>query len=659
MFYFGRFLCRKVGWAAAWLAVAGGSSAVCLATQVSVAAPSAEVEVLRLEDVEKGQRGYGLSVFSGTKIERFEVEVLGVWHNLQPKTSYVLARLEGHGLEKSGVIAGMSGSPGYINGKLLGAVSFGWPFSNEAIAGITPAQNMRTMLAEQAGGVPRPALPRITAEQLVKGQTTEADLRASLALLRPHRVGEATAAIEWVTVGFGREVRSLLSEELGQVVSAGGRVPSPRSPDPAGPGGFAGSADSGGSFEGGDLQPGSAVAVVLIDGDFRLAATGTVTDRIGDSILAFGHPFLGIGSLEVPMASAEILTVVSSQWTSFKVANLGPVVGAIDFDFLTGIKGTLGRRAPVVPMVVRLGEDAEPIHLVLANIPRLVPTLAAISVLGALNAEIATAGAQSIDLKLDFDLGSHGLLSMEQSFDGQGAPLAAAIHLFAVTGFLVQNRLAEVELRSMTVQLTAHPEPRTLALVGAHPSRSVARPGDTLRLNIDLVAYRGDKQRRELEVTVPSNLGAGRYTLLVGDGYSIDAVRLGIERSEPQTFSQALAFLESLHSRRELRVLGIVEGPGLSVSGEVLPDLPGSVRSLWTASGGGGAQPIRMAIAEEVGLVLERPVEGLLRIDLEIKRGQPIVGDRGDGGDSGDSGSSGADSAGGGSGSRGSKERNR
>ncbi|MCP4203719.1 MAG: hypothetical protein GY769_17515 [bacterium] len=585
------------------------------------AAASADVEVLYLKDVKKGQRGYGLSVFSGAEIERFEVEVLGVWENLQPKTSYVLARLEGQGLEESGVIAGMSGSPVYVDGKLLGAVSFGWPFSNEAIAGITPVQHMRTMLEEPGTPAPAVGLSDLTVGRLIRAETDEGDFREALGLLRPHRIGDAPAAIEWAAVGFGSEVRSLLSEELGQVVAAGSLAAS----------GGQGSA----GLEGGDLQPGSAVAAVLVDGDFRLAATGTVTDRVGDSILAFGHPFLGIGSLAVPMASAEVLTVVSSRLSSFKVANLGPVVGAVDFDYLTGIRGTLGRSAPVVPMVVRLGDAADPIRLSVAKIPRLTPTLAAVSVLGALNADLDTAGAQSLDLKLQFDLGDHGSVSMEQSFDGQGAPLAAAIHMFAVTGYLLQNRLAEVDLRSIEVDLTTHPEPRTLALVGAHPSRSVARPGDSLSLNVDLAAYRGGKQRHELEVSVPSNLAAGRYILLVGDGFSIDAVRLGIEQSEPRTFAQAITLLNTLHSRRELRVLGIVEGPGLSVSGEVLPDLPGSVRSLWTASGAGGSKALRMAVVEDAGALLDQPVEGLLRVDLEIKRGEPVLGNGDAGGEGG------------------------
>ncbi len=569
-----------------------------------------EPDVLALEDVTKGQQGYGLSVFSGASVERFEVEVLGVWQNLQPSTSYVLARLSGQGLETSGVIAGMSGSPVYIDGKLLGAVSFGWPFSNEAIAGITPAGAMRDMLdrprdrmATAATGV---AGDPWSVERLLRREVDETDLRRSLAALRPARIGEASAAVEWASVGFGPAARGLLEEAVGSVASAGtlGKAEAERSAT---------------------LEPGSAVAAVLVDGDFRLAATGTVSDRSSDTILAFGHPFLGLGTVEIPMASAEILTVVSSQWNSFKVANLGPIVGAVDFDYLTGIRGSIGKVAPTIPMTVRLdGETERPVRLSLAKIPTLTPALAAISVLGSINAATESAGAQSIDLKLRFDLGSDGALAIDQSFDGPGSALAAAIHLFSMTSYLLRNSLAEVDIREIEVDIVSHPQPRTLTLVGAHPSRTVVRPGETLRLNVDLAGYRDGKQKRPIKLQVPSNLAAGRYMLLVGDGQSADAVRLTIEQLEPKTFRQALDFLNTLHSTRELRVLGIVQGPGLSVAGEVLPDLPGSVRSLWSASGSGGAKPLAMTVAEDAGIWLEAPVEGLLRVDLEVERGEPV-----------------------------------
>ena len=605
-----RIVCNAV----AWIALAAA-----LGVPPAFAADPAEFP---LSDVQKGQTGYGLSVFSGAEIDRFEVEILGVWQNLQPKTSYVLARLSGQGLEDSGVIAGMSGSPVYVEGKLVGAVSFGWPFSKEPIAGITPVEHMRALFGQttpepggrlQAGRSPEaPAFA-----PLVGAAFDEADLRRGLVQLRPPSFGEAPAAVEWAVAGFGPRVRSLLGEELGAVAAAG--------------------SSTGVST---DLVPGSAVAAVLVDGDLRLAATGTVTDRRGDAIVAFGHPFLGMGHLEVPMAGAEVVTVVSSQLNSFKIANLGPVVGAVDFDFLTGIRGTVGKQAPTIPMTVRVdrnqagsregaaGKDhPAPVRLSLANLPMLTPTLAAISVLGSLNATVESAGVEGLDMNLAIDLGEHGRLTIAQSFDGRGSEMSAALHLMAMAGYVMQNALEEVTVHGITVDLSTHREPRTLSVIGAHPSRSVVRPGESIQLNVDLAAYRGERVRKVLEVSVPSNAQAGRYTLLVGDGQSIDGVRLTLEQFDPVSFDQALDYLNSLHSTSELRVLGLGDGPGLAVAGEVLPDLPGSVSSLWRASGSGGARPLRTAVVEEAGIALGQPAEGLLRVDLEVERGEPVQAD--------------------------------
>lgn len=590
--------------------------AVALLLAAPIAATTQPIEVMPLAEVEPGQRGYGLSVFSGAEVERFEVEVIGVWSNLQPRKSYVLARLSGQGLEESGVIAGMSGSPVYIDGRLLGAVSFGWPFSNEAIAGVTPAASMRAMLTDVAPEAPTGASldDDRTLAGLLDTESAEARLRASLTRLRPAKIGEAATAVEWASAGFGPEARAFLAEQMGSVVAAGSMGTAPA----------AAAGAAGGETR--VLQPGSAVAAVLVGGDLKLAATGTVTDREGDSVLAFGHPFLGLGAVEVPMAAAEILTVVSSRWTSFKVANLGEIVGAVDFDYLTGIRGAVGKSAPTVPMTLRLNEDLEPVRLELAKVPTLTPTLAAVSMLGALSAAIDSTGTQSVDLELRVDLGNEGQVAIEQSFDGPGSALASAIHVFSVTGYLMRNSLAEVEIRSLEVDLVTHREPRSLSLTAAHPSRTVVLPGERLDLNVDLIGYRDRKQRRRLEVEVPSHLASGRYMLFVGDGQSVDALRLGIEQRSPMTFPQALTFLNSLHSRRELRVLGVAQGAGLAVAGEVLPDLPGSVRSLWAASGSGSAKPLKMAVVDSAAMRLDRPAAGLLRVDIEVKRGEPIKG---------------------------------
>jgi hypothetical protein len=190
---------------------------------------------------------------------------------------------------------------------------------------------------------------------------------------------------------------------------------------------------------------------------------------------------------------------------------------------------------------------------------------------------------------------------------------------------MLNNRLAEVELAGLDIELTQFERPRTARLVEAHAAKTVVRPGDRVSVNLDLMAFRGDRFRQSIELELPTGLADGRYSLLVGDGVSVDVARLMIERSEPVTFAQALDFLRSLHSRRQLVVLGVFSGAGLAVAGEVLPQLPGSVRSIWGAAASGSAVPLRLTVAHEDVAELDVPLEGILRIDLEVRRQEPLA----------------------------------
>ncbi|MDX1503939.1 MAG: SpoIVB peptidase S55 domain-containing protein [Thermoanaerobaculia bacterium] len=578
---------------------------------LALAAPAGAQEIIPLEEVRPGQRGTGLSVFAGSTPERFELEVLGVWRNVQPDTSYILARLEGRGLERTGVIAGMSGSPVYLDGRLAGAVAFAWPFAQEPIAGITPIEAMRGLGAVRSPSVPGgQTVWSGRLQRLVAGELDRGALEEALARLAPSPVGGSRSGLQWVTSGFGPATRSLLAGALGSVAPAGA----------AGPGAAAS-----------ELEPGSAVAAVLVDGDLRLAATGTVTDRTGDRILAFGHPFLGLGSVRFPMAVAEVITVVSSRFNSFKVANMGPVVGAFDFDQLVGIRGSVGAVAPTIPMQVTVrGESERRMEMRVAEIPLVSPSMAAVALLGAIEGNADSSGSEGIDLAVRFHLDDGEVLETRQSFDGVGSPIQAALHLFAYTGFLLQNSLAEVSLEAIEVEVERSVEPRLARLVGAHATRTLLQPGDRLDLLLTLAAHRGEEFQRTLALELPTDLPEGGYSLLVGDGTSADAARLAIERAEPVSFRQALELLRSLHSRREVVVLGVFEGAGLAVAGEVLPQLPASIRSLWGAAASGSAVPLRLALAQQEELERVVPVQGLVRIDLQGERRAPLPGPDGE-----------------------------
>ncbi len=578
-----------------------------LAVLAAAGVARAQEEVFPLDEVERGQRGYGLSVFQGTEPERFEFEVIGVWRNVQPDVSYILAEFSGQGLEETGVIAGMSGSPVYLDGRLVGAVSFSWPFSNRAVGGITPIESMRELLDVHRGLTSASlGIEPFDLAAILEGRVDESKLVAALARLEPEPIAGARPGVQWLASGFGAQSRRLLGAGLGELATAGSGVS---------------------RMAANELAPGSSVSGVLIDGDFSLAATGTVTDRADRSVLAFGHAFLGLGPLNLPMATSEVVTVISSQYSSFKVANLGPIVGAFDFDHSAGFRGEMGRVAPMVPLKIGLnGRTHREVNVRIASLPQLSSTLLAISVLGALDVDPEAVGSESFQMTANYDLGSAGTLAVRQSFDGPGAGLEMVLHLFAITGFLAQNDFAEVDIAGVDVEFSWQAERQMAELVAAHASRTRVRPGESLEVSVDLKGYRGEIFRRTLELRLPTDLPAGRFSVLFGDGVSIDAARLTLEGAQPTSLAQALDLLGSLHSRRELLALGLFRGAGLAVPGAAMPRLPDSIRSLWGAAPTGDAKPLNLAVSQQLGVELDRPLTGLLRVDLQVEHERPWSG---------------------------------
>lgn len=571
-----------------------------------------------VDEIEKGQKGYGLSVFEGSEPRRFDVEVVGVWKGSKPNTDYILAYLSGdigggRNLRDVGVISGMSGSPVYFDDRLAGAVAFSWSFSRGALAGITPIEGMRRI-----SGSPHPDPPGATAaggppvslDDLVAGRIPSDLLARELERLTPalSSVSEgASPSIQWFSSGFGDATRRLLGQRLAAPLSTVGRtddVP-------------------------GELAHGKAVGAMLIDGDLKLAANGTVTDRDGDTILAFGHPFLGLGPISLPMSEVEVVTVVASEFSSFKIANVGPVVGAFEQDRALGIQGRLGSQAPMIPVSLAMVDAAgqrEEFRMRVAAMPLLAPGMLGTAVLGALEVSSYTAGLQGLDADLRLRLRDHGVLHLTQSFDGASATGDMVGFLIGLVGYLTQNELERVEIEGVEIEVFQADRPRTLTVTGVHADRSLVRPGQTVTLNVDLLPWRGEPLRHSVRVDVPEDAPDGPFYWFVGDGASVDAARLAMEPAEPVAISQALRYLRSLHSRNQLGVLGVFRSKGLAVAGEVMPRLPGSVASLWTAAASGDARPLSLAVARERYETMDRPLTGLVRVDLTVRRREPRLG---------------------------------
>ncbi|MEM7354933.1 MAG: hypothetical protein AAF657_29255 [Acidobacteriota bacterium] len=591
----------------AWLVAATLGVAASAETVIESTPLQPAVATISVDEMSRGLRGYGLSVFAGSEPERFEVEVLGVLRNSTPELSYILARLSGQDLERSGVIAGMSGSPVYFGERLAGAVAFSYQFGLDAIAGITPIDAMRRLAELPVGTVARSTgAPRgldIRFDDLVQREFASDLLSRQLERLLPASPQGARSALQWTASGFGGNAATLLRQSLGHLSQSGGGL---------------GAAGDNPSIE---LVPGSAVAAVLVQGDLNLAAHGTVTDLIGDEVIAFGHPMFSLGPVNLPLAPSEVITVIANVANSFKVSNAGPVIGAFDQDREAGIRGRLGRHAPTTPITVRLGGLSErQYQMEVSNLPQMRPMLMAISTLGAIEAATYSGGYQGLDLVARIALREHEDLVARQSFDGDQAAVDSVIFLLSYLAYLEYNPLTEIELESVEVDLEQVDRPRAATLLAAHPTRTRVVPGQKVPITLELQPYRGERYRHVVEVEVPASAPNGRYVVLIGDGTSMDAVRLSVERRTPETFEQVLDVLRTFHSRRELVVFGLQPAQGLALGGETLPNLPGSVRAIFGAGVAPVGDALSLEIVHESLETLDRPIEGALRIDLVVQR---------------------------------------
>jgi hypothetical protein len=323
----------------------------------------------------------------------------------------------------------------------------------------------------------------------------------------------------------------------------------------------------------------------------------------------------------VPMAFSEVITVIPSRYNSFKLSTAGAVIGAFDQDREAGARGVIGLAAPMIPLTVRLrGLVQRDYAMQVVDLTQLSPAMVAISTLSALTAGSFSSGDQGIDMEARIRLGGYQDLWIRQSFDGNQAGTEAAIYLLSFMSYLMGNSLEEVQIEGVHVELDQVGWIRQARLVRAEAERREVRPGETLGLSLTFEPYRGEPYRHRTEVTIPQDIPEGSYYLMVGDGTSMDGVRVAVEKREPQTLGQSLDLLASFGSRRQLRIFGLLAGQGLATAGEVLPLLPGSLRSIFGAGSTGPGQTLRLAIHQQQEEWLERPFEGVQRIDLSVKK---------------------------------------
>ncbi len=515
---------------------------------------AAAVATMPVYEIKPGMRGMGRTVFKGTTPEEFQVEVLGVLENVGPKQSIILARLSGGPLERTGVMQGMSGSPVYIDGRLVGAVALTFQFSKEPIAGIRPIGEML-----EIGTQPPPS----TAVRMARA--------ADPVPVGASRMVDISTPVSFngFTAGtldrFAPHLRQLGFEPV-QGLSTG--TPSTRFGDPA------------------LLQPGSMISVQLLSGDMSIGAEGTITHIDGSRVYGFGHRFLSVGSTELPFARAEVLALLPNVATSFKISAAREWMGTINQDRSVGIAGALGVRAGQVPFSVSVNApNRKPMRyeMQMVNDRVLAPLIVQMAVYSAIEATERTLGSGSYRLKgqVAFE-GNVPPIQLSNVFTGDfNVPLQVSLSVATPLSYLVQSGFDTLKVKQISIDVEASDRRNQLAIDQAYTSAREVHPGDSFEIVTLLTSDNGAETAQRVRYTVPVGASPGPLYITIADGSTTNLNEyqqyIGTALKSP---AQLIGFLNSFRPNNKAYVRLWRADTAFTVQGQDLPDAPPSLSML-------------------------------------------------------------------------------
>ena len=594
----------------------------------------AETPLMPVAEIRPGMVGVGRTVFAGTHVDEFRVDILGVLRDvIGPRRNLILARLEGGPLANTGVIAGMSGSPVYVDGRLIGAISYALgSFPKEPIAGITPIEEMTDATHFNDA---RPAAARARLEFPLTGDGLAAAFRRALNWGRPFvdRAEDAQMygassvdglsgnqlgtllrpiATPLVLAGFEPELAEMLGSAFRQqgFISTGGSA--------------AGAAGGELPYEG-PLKPGDAIGVLFVNGDLKLGGTGTVTHIDGDRVYALGHPMYNLGPTEFPMTRAYVYAVLPSLSASLKLSTTGEVLGTFLQDRATAIAGRLGSGPRMVPITLTLESDRSPkrtFHFGVVNDQLFTPLMTYTTILNTLTSYGRQFGAATYSVRGRATLKKHEAITFDNLFSGDNPTIGAAAYIVAPITFLMGNDDEKVELEGLDLTIASTEKPKTATLERVWLDDPRPRAGRTVPLKVLMRTYRGEEVLRTLAIDVPANT-SGKLSVLVSDGSRLAKAerREAHLAQQPRSVGQMIRALNKARRNDTLYVKLLGSEGGAVVKGETLSSLPPSVLAVLEADrNGGNFNPLRTATLGEWELSTEHAVSGSRTLTITVSQ---------------------------------------
>jgi hypothetical protein len=540
-----------------------------LFSPVTYAETPQPVETIPLAQIHAGMRGVAYTVFQGTKPEPMDVEVLGILKNVNgPKGDIILVRLRGEKAEYTGVVAGMSGSPVYLNGKLAGALAFRiGEFSKEPIAGVTPIAEMLEINAMDRSPAAAPAQAKAAVSTPSKTSglgVSELPIQDFANYLRPIET-------PLVFSGFSEEAVRRFAPQFAAAgiipVMGVGSVSDAKQPEP--------------------LEPGSAISAVLVRGDMDIAATCTVTYMDAQHLLACGHPLLQFGMVDIPMTKADVVATLASPLNAFKIVNSTEPVGAFVQDRHTGIMGEFGKKPDMIPVTLNLhsGATTKQFHYEVLNNARLSPVAMMATVFNALHGINEYGEETTYRMNGRISVSGYPDLALDNMFapadGGQPAAVLAALSIGDRFGRIYDNPYNVPDVRDVQLDFEMLHDRRWARLETARTDLTEARPGDDITIETVLRPYRGEGMVQQIPIHIPTSTSKGPLRILVSDGDTLDRIRQGAPMfGRKLDLASTIALLNKQHGNNRIYVSLLEADPEVRVADKVMPTLPLSIMNV-------------------------------------------------------------------------------
>ncbi len=583
---------------------------------------NADSEIMKVSEIKPGMEGEGRTIFKGSKIETFPFKVLGVIEKFSAHKDLIIVELDSPVLKEAGIIAGMSGSPAYINGKMIGSISYGFGFSKRPIGGITPIEDiLETSKYNHKAKNFSIDVSDLKVEFNKKNLARIADLLQKELI---HRINfspsNSITPIKLLTAqsGFSPSALSYMNPIFSPVSALQVKGATPKK-------GLKGLELAKGML---NLRAADAVSIPLIKGDFEYASLGTVTHVDGEDVYMFGHPFFNLGAVDFPMHRAEVITVVPSYQNSFKLASTREMVGRVQQDRFSSVQGQLGKSPYMIPMKVTLQKKNKTFNLELVNHSLLTPALSAISLANIFTSQYQEFGQVSIQVQGKIYIEGEQNIILDDIFTGTESFNNFNGLLMAINFFLMNNRERDIKIQKLDFQISGSEHVRRTSIENVLVNKNSFLPGEIMYVDIYLNNERGQSFTENLTIKAPNLKSGSTFYLLVADNAAMSSFDSKNVKSTyfPMKLKPLIRAINNLRKNNRVYLKLMTPSSGLFVKGHEYSNLPSSLQNVFEynsspiyGTDSGSQSRIKYSTIMEYQVKLPAVVKGKKLFKLKIK----------------------------------------